>query len=430
MTSRKTKKAKTITRRQFLKSSIVSAAGTTLAWPIIVPSSVFGANAPSNRIMIGSIGMGNQGTSNLKGFIGQPGCQVAAICDVDAAHCEEARQIAKLQPDSCYNDFRDLLARDDIDAVVVGTPDHWHVPISIAAVRAGKDVYCEKPLTLTIAEGRILANEVKRYGRILQTGSQQRSSDNFRFACELVRNGRIGKVHTVRVGIPSNNKTCDPTWTPEPVPNGFDYDLWLGPAPWEPYTQKRCHYEFRFILDYSGGQVTNWGAHHLDIAQWGLGMDDSGPVEITGDGEFPTTGLFTTATKVHFEATYASGTKVICQTGGSGTRFEGAQGWIYVDRGKLETGPDSLKKEIIGPDEIHLYQSRDHKQNFLDCIKSRKDPIVTAEIGHRTSTICHLGNIAMLLGRKLRWDPKTECFIGDAQANSMLARPMRSPWHL
>lgn len=428
MTNKKAKK--TTTRRQFLKSSAVTAAGTALAWPSIVSSSVLGANAPSNRITIGSIGLGNQGVSNLKGFIGQPGCQVVAIADVDADHREQARQIAKLQPASCYNDFRDLLARDDIDAVVVCTPDHWHVPISIAAVRAGKDVFCEKPLTLTIAEGRVLVDEVKRYGRILQTGCQQRSSDNFRFACELVRNGRIGKVHTVRVGIPGNNRTCEPTWTPEPVPEGFDYDLWLGPAPWAPYNKQRCHYEFRFILDYSGGQVTNWGAHHIDIAQWGLGMDESGPVEIEGRGEFPTSGLFTTATKVHFEATYTSGTKLTCETGGSGTRFEGADGWIHVDRGKLETQPDSLKKEIIASTEIQLYKSRDHKQNFLDCIKTRKDPIATAEIGHRTSTLCHLGNIAMLLGRKLRWDPQKERFIEDRQANSMLARPMRSPWRL
>jgi len=428
MTSRKAKK--TTTRRQFLKSSAVTAAGAALALPSIVSSSVLGANAPSNRITIGSIGLGNQGASNLKGFIGQPGCQAVAICDVDADHREQARQIAKLRPDSSYNDFRDLLARDDIDAVVVCTPDHWHVPISIAAVRTGKDVYCEKPLTLTIAEGRVLADEVKRYGRIFQTGSQQRSSDNFRFACELVRNNRIGKVHTVRVGIPGNNRTCEPTWTPEPVPDGFDYDLWLGPAPWAPYHKQRCHYEFRFILDYSGGQVTNWGAHHIDIAQWGLGMDESGPVEIEGKGEFPTTGLFTTATKVHFEATYASGTKLTCETGGSGTRFEGADGWIHVDRGKLETQPDSLKKEIIAPTEIQLYKSRDHKQNFLDCIKSRKDPIANAETGHRTSTLCHLGNIAMLLGRKLKWDPRKELFIDDEQANRMCSRTMRSPWRL
>lgn len=429
MTSVGSRQARGVSRREFLKGSSVAATAVAFA-PIIVPSSVFGASAPSNRITIGSIGVGGMGTSDMKGFKGNPNAEVVAVCDVDASHRKEACKIAGLDLKSSYNDFRELLARDDIDAVVVAAPDHWHVPISIAAVRAGKDVYCEKPLTLTIAEGRALADEVRRYGRILQTGSQQRSSDNFRFACELVRNGRIGKVHTVRVGVPGNNRTCEPTWTPEPVPEGFDYDLWLGPALWAPYHRQRCHYEFRFILDYSGGQPTNWGAHHLDIAHWGLGMDNSGPVEIVGNGEFPTTGLFTTATKVYFEATYANGVKLICQTGGSNTRFEGADGWVDVSRGDLKTLPESLKKEIIGPDEIHLYQSRDHKQNFLDCIKSRKDPIAGAETGHRSATLCHLGNIAMLLGRKLKWDPVKERFIGDSAANSMLARGMRAPWRL
>lgn len=429
MKSRRTKKAKTISRREFLKGSAV-AAGTAIAWPTIVPSSVFGAAAPSNRITIGCIGVGRKGSGNMKAFQGNSGAEVVAVCDVDAGYREKARQTAGLDARSTYRDFRDLLARDDIDAVVVVTPDHWHVPISIAAVRAGKDVFCEKPLTLTIAEGRALADEVKRYARVFQTGSQQRSSDNFRFACELVRNGRIGKLHTVRVGIPGNNRTCEPTWRPEPVPEGFDYDFWLGPAPWAPYHTQRCHYQFRFILDYSGGQVTNWGGHHLDIAQWGMGMDDSGPVEIFGEGEFPKTGLFTTATKVYFEAKYANGVKLVCQTDGSNTKFEGTDGWVDVSRGGLKTGPESLKNTTIGPNEIHLYESNDHNQNFLDCIKSRKDPITDAEIGHRTSTLCHLGNIAMLLGRKLKWDPKNERFTNDPAANSMVTRAMRAPWRL
>jgi len=429
MSNRSTKNVKAVSRREFLKGSAV-AAGAAFALPIIVPSSVFGANAPSSRITIGSVGVGNMGGGNMKGFNGKSDCQVIAVCDVDAEHREKACQTLGLDANSSYNDFRELLARNDIDAVVVSTPDHWHVPISIAAIRAGKDVYCEKPLTLTIAGGRALANEAKRYGRIVQTGSQQRSSSHFRLACELVRNGRIGKVHTVRVGIAGNNRECEPTWTPEPVPEGFDYDMWLGPAPWAPYHSQRCHYQFRFILDYSGGQPTNWGAHHLDIAQWGLGMDDSGPVEIVGDGEFPETGLFTTATKVYFEATYASGTKLICKTGGSNTRFEGTEGWVDVSRGGLKTEPESLKEETIGPDEIHLYESRDHKQNFLDCVGTRKQPICNAEVGHRSSSLCHLGNIAMLLGRKLRWDPQRERFIGDSVANHMRQRPLRSPWRL
>jgi len=460
--NKRSNQAITLSRREFLKGSTATAA--IFAFPTIVPSSVFGTEAPSERITIGCIGLGSMGTINTRAFLSKSGVQVLALCDVnkgsgryrepgDFYGREPAREIVNSyyasrsssgQYKGCdaYNDFRDLLARDDIDAVVVSTPDHWHVLISIAAVRAGKDVYCEKPLTLTIAEGRALVNEVKRYERVLQTGSQQRSSDGFRFACELVRNGRIGKVHTVNVEIPANNKTCGPTWTPESVPEGFDYDFWLGPAPWAPYTTQRCHYQFRFNLDYGGGQVTNWGAHHLDIAQWGLGMDNSGPVEIEGSGEFPTTGLFTTATKVYFEATYANGVKLICKTGdpvldskGVDTfdgidKFEGTDGWVLVTRKSFETQPESLMQEIIGPDEIHLYKSKDHKQNFLDCVKSRQSPVTPAEVGHRSATVCHLGNIAMLLSRKLRWDPDKERFIGDDEANRMLSRPMRSPWHL
>ncbi len=419
------KKSK-LTRRAFLRSS-AGIAGAAIAFPAIVPSSVFGADAPSERINMGCIGLGGQGSGNMRGFKGKRGCQIVAVCDVDAGHRESARKSAGIDVKSCYNDFRDLLARDDIDAVSVATPDHWHIPVSIAAIRSGRDVYCEKPLTLTIAEGRVLSNEAKRYGRVFQTGSQQRSSDNFRHACELVRNGRIGELKTVKVGIPGNNKKCEPTWKPEPVPAGFDYDMWLGPAMWEPYHTQRCHYQFRFLLDYSGGQVTNWGAHHLDIAQWGIGADDTGPIEMLGKGEFPKTGLFTTATKVFFECTYANGVKLTCETGGfGGTRFEGTKGWVQVSRGGMTCEPDSLKTSVIGPDEIHLYASRDHKQNFVDCIRSRKDTICTAEIGHRSATVCHLGNIAMLLNRPLKWDPVAERFEGDSEANRMLWRPRRS----
>jgi len=429
MKSKRRKRTNTLSRREFLKSTAVAAAGAFVA-PTIVPSSVFGADTPSNRITMGCIGMGSQGTGNMRGFKGKAGCDVVAVCDVDAGHRERACQIAGLDASSCYNDFRELLARDDIDAVSVASPDHWHVPMSIAAVRAGMDVFCEKPLTLTIAGGRTLADEVKRFGRVFQTGSQQRSGSGFRFACELVRNGRIGKLHTMKVGIPGNNRKCPPTWEAEPVPKGFDYDMWLGPAPWEPYIEQRCHYQFRFILDYSGGQMTNWGAHYLDIAQWGIGADDTGPVEIEGKGDFPESGLFTTAKKADIEYTYANGVKLVLKTGGGNTRFEGSEGWVFVTRGKIDAEPKSLLKEKIGPDEIQLYKSRDHKQNFLDCIKSRRDPIASAEIGHRSSTVCHLGNIAMLLGRKLKWDPEMERFTNDSAANRMVARGMRAPWSL
>ncbi len=426
-------------RRLFLK-----AAAGAVAAPYIIPSSAWGAAdrpAPSNRLTIGCVGIKNMGGGHLGTLLGNRDVQVLAVCDVDGqireagrnrANSIYARDAASGAYKGCdaYNDFRELVQRKDIDAVMCATPDHWHTLVSLAALKSGKDVYCEKPLTLTIQEGRILADTARRYGRILQTGSQQRSANNFRFACELVRNGRIGKVHSVKVGIPGNNKSA-PVYKEEPIPPYFDYNMWLGPAPYEPYCSDRCHYNFRFILDYSGGQVTNWGAHHLDIAQWGLGMDDSGPVEIDGRGsEFPASGLFNTATKVHFVCTYANGTKLTCATGGSGTRFEGEKGWVYVDRGKLQAEPASLLTSTIGPNEIHLYESRSHWANFFDCIKSRRDPICKAEVGHRSSTVCHLGNIAMVLGRSVKWDPKAERFINDEEAHRMASRPLRAPWCL
>ncbi len=416
-----------INRRTFLRGS----AASVIALPMIVPSSVFGADAPSSRITIGCIGLGNQGTGNMKGFISNGASQVVAICDVDRWHLESANQIAGLPASSLYNDFRELIARDDIDAVSVGTPDHWHAIPSIAAMKSGKDVYCEKPLTLTIAEGRAIAKTARRYGRILQTGLQQRSDDKFRHACELVRNSHIGQLQKVYVDIPGNNKPNPVDWKPEPVPDGFDYNFWLGQAPDVPYTSMRCHYTFRFILDYSGGQMTNWGAHYMDIAQWGMGTDDTGPVSIKGVGKFPKEGLFNTATEANVVYTYANGVELILRQGrGGNIRFVGTKGQVSVNRGRIETEPKSLVTYNAGPNEIHLYRSNDHKQNFLDCIKTRRQPICDSEVGHRSVSLCHLGNIAMLLGRELKWDPKREMFIGDDRAQSMVSRTMRAPWRL
>ncbi len=427
------RRRKKISRRQFLKRAAGVTAGA-MAFPYVVPSSALGkvgTVAPSDRIVMGVIGTGLQGVSDMRSFLNINEVQVVAVCDVDRVHRDQAKQVVDQMygNNDCaaYNDFRAVTRRSDIDAVLIATPDHWHTLPAVDAAKHGQDLFVEKPLTLTIQEGRVLSDTVRRYSRVLQTGSQQRSNRNFRFACELVRNGRLGKLHTVRVTIPGNNRTTGPTWTPQPVPEGFDYDFWLGPAPWQPYHEQRCHYQFRFILDYSGGQVTNWGAHYLDIAQWGLGMDDSGPVEITGHGEFPTSGLFTTATKVDFRCTYADGVELTCMTGGQGVRFEGTDGWVFVNREIIEAGPASLVQERIGPDEIHLYESRDHKQNFLDCIRLRKKPIADVEIGHRSATLCHLGNIAMLRGSTLRWNPDREEFKGDDAANRMRSRPMRLP---
>jgi predicted dehydrogenase len=422
-----------LSRRAFLRKGF--AAGVVCALPVIVPSSVFGEDAPSNRITIGIIGTGSQGILNLKAFLRKPAAQVTAVCDVDYAHREEARKIARLSEGSSYNDFRELLARPDVDAVVVCTPDQWHAPISIAAAKAGKDIYCEKPLAFNVAEGRMLCDTVKRYERVLQTGAHQRSDNNFRHACELVRNGRIGKLQTIKVEIPENSRPNPLTWKTEPPPAGLDYDLWLGPALYRPYIQQGCHYNWHFIYDFGWGQMTNWGAHAFDIAQWGNGTDLTGPVEVSGKGEFPKEGLFETPLSYDIEYKYANEVRLLCTTvkaGGpeSPVRFEGTDGWIFVCRGRIFSQPASIVQSIIGPDEIRLYHSRDHHQNFLDCVRLRTKPVADVETGHRSATVCHLGGIAVRLGRKLQWDPVKECFINNAQADKMLARPMRSPWHL
>ncbi len=427
------KKINSLSRRAFLKRSI--AAGVIYVLPAIVPASVFGENAPSNRITIGMIGTGGQGVWNLKGLLHKPSAQVVAVCDVDLTHREQARRLAHLAENASYNDFRELLAKSDVDAVFVCTPDQWHALISIFAAKAGKDVYCEKPLAFNVAEGRMLCETVKKYGRVLQTGSQQRSDNNFRFACELVRNGRIGKLHTIKVELPENSRPNPLTWKVEPPPDGLDYDLWLGPALFRPYIKEGCHYNWHFIYDFGWGQTTNWGAHVFDIAQWGNGTDMTGPVEVSGKGEFPKEGLFETPLSYDIEFKYANGVRLLCTTGKgkiqeSPVRFEGTKGWIFVSRSSFLSQPASIIQSTIGPNEIHLYHSKDHHQNFLDCVRSRTKPAADVETGHRSAAVCHIGGIAVRLGGKLHWDPAAERFTNDDQANKMLARPMRSPWHL
>ena len=442
-------------RRDFLKCTAAGVMGT-YGMPYIIASSVLGAAAPSNRISVGCIGTGNMGFTDLQGLMHQDDTQIVAVCDVNkgsfgykTAEQFRGREPARKLVDDyysgkkrsgvykgtdAYNDFRNLLARDDIDAVSVTTPDHWHAIPTIMAARAGKHIYCQKPLSLTIAEGRAMVEAVRRYGVILQTGSQHRSKQRMRFACELVRNGRIGRVKRVQTSLGRHGLRFDmDTWNPTPVPDGFDYDLWLGPAPLAPHHEHRCFYTFRFVQDYSGGETTNTGAHKFDIVQWGLGTEQTGPVEIEDLGsEFPKTGIFDTVSRIHFRARYANGVELICTPNGiaDAVRFEGTEGWVHMDWNSFSTHPESLADTVIGPNEIHLYESSDHKRNFLDCIKSGREPITPVEVGHRSASICHLANIAMRLKRKLSWDPGEEHFINDEQANRLLSKPVRSPWHL
>jgi predicted dehydrogenase len=428
-----------ITRRRFMKKA-AGVAGGVIALPYIVSSSALGkAGSPrraaaSNRITLGFIGVGSHGIGmNLRTFLANADAQAVAVCDVDTNHRNQARDIVnqKYGNNDCatYKDFREIIARDDIDAVVISTPDHWHALMSVMAAKTGKDVFCEKP-TLTVQEGRVLSDTMKRYGRIFQTASGIRAQSVYYRMCELVRNGRVGKVHTVRVVLPSGpHRPGD--LTPMPVPKGLDYDMWLGPAPLTPYTKDRLHYHWRWVSDYSGGQLTDWGAHHISIAQWGNNTDLTCPVEVVGKGVFCKGGLYNTAKEYKIEYKYANGVKLIVSSGTPGVRFEGNEGWISSTGGPLKASPESILGSVIGSDEVHLYTCPAGEQrNFLDCVKSRRPCFYPEEVGHQVFTISHIGNISMLLGRKLIWDLDKERFVNDEQANRMLSRSMRSPWHL
>ena len=435
---------KNIRRRDFIKT--VSTVAAVSGFPAVVPASALGLNgsiAPSNRIVMGCIGVGGQGTFNMKAFLSEPDTQVVAACDVDKDHLEKARQTIneRYANQDCkpYTDFRELLARDDIDAVTVCTPDHWHGLIAMAAAKAGKDIYCEKPLTNTIAEGRALVDTVQRYGRVLQTGSHERSRPNARYACELVRNGRIGKLHTIWINLPCNDphhieiqKDVGPH-PPEPVPDVFDYNFWLGHTPWYPYTSKRCHFRWRFILDYGGGEMTDRGAHVIDLAQLGNGTDDTVPIELDARGEAPPGDLYNAFFNYKFECKYANGVRMIGTTATPrGVKFEGSDGWIFihVHGGNLEAEPNSLLREQVGPDEIQLGRSPGHHRDFLDSVITRRRPMAPVEVGYHTAVICHLLNISMQLGRKIKWDPEKDEVIDDLTAQAKLYRAMRGPWHL
>jgi predicted dehydrogenase len=422
-------------RRRFLKG--MALVGAAAGFPDIIPANVLGADAPSKKITVGAVGLGGMGSGNLGGFLGDPRCKVLAVCDVDRRNCEGAQRRVndqyKDQGCAAYKDFRELIARDDIDAISLATPDHWHAIVAIMAAKAGKDVYGEKPFSHDLKEGRAMVTAMSRYGRVWQTGSWQRSTGDFRFACELVRNARIGKVHTVEVGLPTGGAGGNAKFTEPPAE--LDYDFWCGPSPWAPYSSDRTHWNWRWQMDYGGGQLMDWVGHHGDIAQWGLGTEHTGPVELNPIfAEFPKSGIWDAALRYRIECTYANGVKMIVQNaeGGHrmGAKWLGTDGWVWVDRGGFETFPVDLKKEKIRPDEINLYKSQNHIGNFVDCVISRRLTITPAEVAHRSASVGHLCVIAITLGRKLRFDPDKEQFLDDHAANALLGRAKREPWNI
>ena len=427
-------------RRHFLKTSAAVAAATSLpTWFLEETAQAatkpLGPNDKPGVALIGCGGRG-RGVAREAAALGQ----MLAVCDLDDANLAQAQ---KAWPEArLYKDFRKLLERDDVHIIVNGTPDHWHTLVNLAALKAGKDIYSEKPLTLTVDEGKRLVKAVRDSQRILQTGSQQRSDKNFRLACELVRNGRVGKLKHVNVWLPHGRR--EGPFEKVPVPAGLDWDMWQGQAPKTDYVKERCHQTFRYFWEYSGGTMTDWGAHHNDIALWGTGFERSGPVRIEGQSLVPMIpGGFTAASEYAVAYTYANGvTQLTRSTHGNGwngsvtdkaaqqhgVRFEGSDGWIFVTRGKIEASHGDLLTTPLTSSAKRLYASDNHMKNFFDCVRSRQQPICDVEIGHRSVSVCHLGVIAMRLGRPLRWDPAAEQFAGDAEANQWLAREQRKPW--
>ena len=452
-------------RREFMGAAGkgLVAVSTLGGFPAIVPASVLGAAAPGNRINIGAIGVGRiSRTHDLPGLWKYDTARIVAVCDVDSKRAADGKTLVNghyakrgMPGDgvSVYHDYRQLLANKDIDAVVISTPDHWHALITIHAVQAGKDVYLQKPASLTIPEGRAMSDAVHRSGRILQVGSQQRSSPQFRYAAELVRNGRIGQLKTVEVGLPG-----DPSGENEPempVPGNLNYDMWLGSTPLVPYTEKRVHphngYDRPGWLrceQFGAGMITGWGAHHLDSAHWAMGTEHTGPVEIWGEATFPTSGLWDVHGPFRTEALYAGGVHMIVSGDfPNGIKFIGTEGWVFVSRGNervttsdpvaklkdtraLSASDPKIITSVIGPNDIHLYESSDHHGNWLDCVRSRQQPIAPVEVAHRSCSACLLHHMAMKTKRRLFWDALQERFINDDDANARLSRPQRQPYTL
>ncbi len=415
------------TRRNFMKTMIQAGMA-----PMVVSAATLGrggAVAANSRISIGFIAFGDRVNGGLyHDFKAHPEVQFIAAADVDAAHRYNfIKKVGEKAP--TYNDYRDLLDRHDIDAVVIATPDHWHTTAIIHSAQAGKDIYCEKPMTLTIDEGKSAVNAVRNANIVFQVGTQQRSDARFRKACELVRNGYIGKIQQIDTYIgDAPTGGTDPDIDPPP---GLDWDRWLGQAPVVPFKKSRCHYEFRWWYAYSGGKMTDWGAHHNDIAQWGNGTDGTGPISIEGTAEFPPPGGYDVATKFEIHYEYKDAAPVICHSEGpNGILFKGTDGEVFVSREEIKTTPAELTNIEFKSTDLRLYASDNHQGNFLECIKTRKDPISPVEIGHRSVSVCHLGNIAIRLGRKIQWDPEKEVIVGDPEAAVWTTRPQRKGYEV
>ena len=413
------------TRRSVLKGAALAATAS----PYVITSNALGnADAPpaSERVLLGHIGVGGQGRSLFRSFQRCVGSQSVAVAD---AYKSRREACAKEIDGKAYADFRELLARDDIDAVIVATPDHWHVPVAIAAARAGKDTYVEKPLGISVAHDLACRKAMKENKRIFQYGTQQRSSAHCRFGCELVRNGWIGKLNRIEVIAPDGG--AGGSTVEVPVPEDLDYNTWLGPAPMAPFTSDRCHPPGTYwIYDYSIGYLGGWGAHPLDIMVWGSDADVAGPMVFEGTGVIPTEGLYNTVIHWDVTARMADGVTMTFKPGGDSTKFIGSEGWVEVRRGGIDAQPKSLLESKIAPGDVHLIDSPNHYQNFVDSVKSRREAISPIDDSVRSDIISHLSDIAVRTGRKITWDPKSEAIVGDAEAAKMLSRPLGEPWTL
>lgn len=426
-------------RREFLRKVGAASVGLSL-FPTIIKASALGREGqipPSDKITMYIIGCGGMGRSNINQFLRIDDVQIVAICDVDDAHAAQAKKMIddRYGNTDCrvYKDFREIIEKEKVDTAVLALPDHWHAIISCAVADKKIDIYGEKPLTRYLTEGRAVVNATQRNNIIWQTGSQQRSAANFHHAAELVINGRIGKVDYVEVGLPDGGHYIGNP-PAEPVPEGLDWDMWLGPAPKVPYRRGIVHFDWRWIMDYSGGNLTDWAGHHIDIAHWGLGFDRNGPVTIEGKGRLNNDGLYDVHAEYDFLCVYENGVRIRVANQsklehGAGTVWKGTDGWIWVNRGRLGASDDNILNEKIGDNEIRLYKSEQHQRNFIECVKSRKETIVPAETAHRSLSVAHLGQIAMITGQKLHWDPQTEKFTdNNLYATRLLRRPYREPW--